>query len=137
MPFHLVRLAKSILKREKGLFVTGGGGVGKTRVLRKCVDEHRQVHGGTRIGLHVVAPTGVAAAAAAGVTIHSYLRLSAGCFDEPLTEEEDAARIYNAMDEMTKRPLADTSLLLLARCQWCPARFSPCWSTPLRWPTPR
>lgn len=113
MPFHLGRLAKSIVQRKTGLFVTGGGGVGKTRVLRQCAHEHREAHGGSRGGLHVVAPTGVAAAAAGGVTVHSYLRLPAGCFDESLSEEEDAVRLYNGMDGMTKRRLASTSLLLL------------------------
>ncbi|KAK1867019.1 hypothetical protein I4F81_009530 [Pyropia yezoensis] len=113
LPFHMGRLAKSILGRKKGIFVTGGGGVGKTRLLRQCVDEHRQAHAGSRVGLHVVAPTGVAAAAAGGVTLHSYLRLAAGCFDESLAEEDDAARLYKAMHGLTKRRLAETSLLLL------------------------
>ncbi|KAK1862923.1 hypothetical protein I4F81_005489 [Pyropia yezoensis] len=103
----------AILRRKAGLFVTGGGGVGKTQLLRQCVDEHRQLHGGSRVGLHVVAPTGVAAAAAGGVTIHSFLRLSAGCFNESLSEQQDAARLYSVMDAMSKRRLAETSLLLL------------------------
>lgn len=107
------RLAKSILRRKKGLFETCGGGVGKTPLLRQCIVEHRQAHGGSRVGLHVVAPTVGVAAAAGGVTLHSYLRLAAGCFDESLAEEEDAARLYNAMDGLTKRRLAGTSLLLL------------------------
>eukprot|EP00170_Pyropia_yezoensis_P000827 contig_3800_g829 len=113
VPFHMDRLAKAILRRKAGLFVTGGGGVGKTQLLRQCVDEHRQLHGGSRVGLHVVAPTGVAAAAAGGVTIHSFLRLSAGCFNESLSEQQDAARLYSVMDAMSKRRLAETSLLLL------------------------
>lgn len=113
VPFHLGRLAKSILGRKSGLFVTGGGGVGKTRVLRQCADEYRDARSGSRAGLHVVAPTGVAAAAAGGVTIHSYLRLAAGCFDESLSEEDDAARLFSCMDGLTKRRLADTSVLLL------------------------
>ncbi|KAK1868412.1 hypothetical protein I4F81_010901 [Pyropia yezoensis] len=111
--FDMGRLATAILRRKKGLFVTGGGGVGKTRLLRQCADEHRQAHGGGRAGLHVVAPMGVAAAAAGGVTIHSYLRLPAGCFGKSLSEEQDAARLYNIMDRLTKMQLADTTLILL------------------------
>jgi len=107
------RLAASILRRKRGLFVTGGGGVGKTRLLRHCVDEYRLAHVGSRSGLHVVAPTGVAAAVAGGVTLHAYLRQSAGCFDESLTEEEDAARLYSKMHEATRKRLAHTSLLLV------------------------
>lgn len=113
LPFHMSRLAKAILQRKKSLFVTGGGGVGKTRLLRQCAIEHRQAHDGNRDGLHIVAPTGVAAAAAGGVTLHSYLRLAAGCFDESIAEDVDAARLYGGMDSMTKRRLAETTLLLL------------------------
>jgi len=113
VPYDMARLAKSILKRKQGLFVTGGGGVGKTRLLHECVSEYRQAHGGLRVGLHVVAPTGVAAAAAGGVTLHAYLRLPAGCFDESLSEEDDAARLYSAMTAATKMRLGDTTILLL------------------------
>jgi len=113
LPFDMGRLARSILRRKRGLFVTGGGGVGKTRLLRQCADEHSLAEGGSHVGLHVVAPTGVAAAVAGGVTLHAYLRQPAGCFNESLTEGEDAARIYRAMDASTKRRLADTSLLLV------------------------
>jgi len=83
VPYDMKRLAESILKRKQGLFVTGGGGVGKTRLLHECVSEYRQAHGGLRVCLHVVAPTGVALAAADGVTLHAYLLLPAGCFDSP------------------------------------------------------
>lgn len=113
VPIHLGLLAKSILRRKKGLFVTGGGAVGKTRDLRQCTEEHRQGHGGSRVGWHAIAPTGVAAAAAGGVTVYSYLRLPAGCFDESVSEEQDATRLYDAMDGITKRRLTDTTLVLL------------------------
>jgi len=113
VPYDIGRLAKSILRRERGLFVTGGGGVGKTQLLRHCVDAYRLSHVGSRSGLHVVAPTGVAAAVAGGVTLHAYLRQSAACFDESLSEEEDAARLYSKMHGATRKRLADTSLLLL------------------------
>jgi len=113
VPYDMARLAKSILSRSKGLFVTGGGGVGKTRLLRECVAEYRLAQGGLRFGLHVVAPTGVAAAVAGGVTLHAFLRLPAGCFDESLSEEDDAARLYNGMTAATKKRLSDTAVLLL------------------------
>jgi len=113
VPYDMARLAKSILRRDSGLFVTGGGGVGKTRLLRECVAEYRCEHGGLRFGLHVVAPTGVAAAVAGGVTLHAYLRLPAGCFDESLSEEEDAERLYTGMTTATKKRLSDTAVLLV------------------------
>jgi len=113
LPFDMGRLAKSILRRKAGLFVTGGGGVGKTWLLRQCADEYCLAQSGSRGGLQIVAPTGVAAAVAGGVTLHAYLRLPAACFDQSLTEEEDAARLYKLMDASTKKRLAATSLLLV------------------------
>lgn len=123
VPFYVGRPAREFLQRETGLFVTGGGGVGKTRLLRQCADEHRQAHGGSRGGIHVVAPTGIAAASAGGVTVHSFLRLAAGCFDESVSEKEDAARLYSSMDGMTKRRLADTSLRLLDEASMVSSRM--------------
>jgi len=107
------RLASSIVRLKKNLFVTGGGGVGKTHLLHHCVNRFRDAHNSRRDGLHVVAPTGVAAAMAGGVTLHAYLRQPAGCFDETLPEEEHAERLYSSMDEQTQRRLALTSLVLL------------------------
>jgi len=55
----------------------------------------------------------VAAAVAGGVTIHAFLRLPAGCFNESLSEEEDAARLFGDMSNVTKTRLSTTSLVLL------------------------
>jgi len=55
----------------------------------------------------------VSAANAAGVTLHAFLRQSAGCFDETLSEEADAQRLYKNMCKQTKERLANTSLLLV------------------------
>jgi len=111
--YAMARLERSTLHRNDGLFVTGGGGVGKTRLLRECVAEYRISQGGSRFGLHVVAPTGVAAAVAGGVTLHAFLRLPAGCFDESLSEEADAERLYADMHQATRKRLASTSVLLV------------------------
>jgi len=113
VPYDMARLAKSILRRNSGLFVTGGGGVGKTRLLRECVAEYSLAQRGLRFGLHVVAPTGVAAAVAGGVTLHAYLRLPAGCFEESFSEEADAERLYTSMTTAAKKRLSDTALLLI------------------------
>jgi len=109
----MARLASSIVRRQKNLFVTGGGGVGKTHLLYHCASRFCDDQDGRRDGVHVVAPTGVAAAVAGGVTLHAYLRQPVGCFDETLSEEQDAERLYTSMDEQTQRRLSLTSLVLL------------------------
>jgi len=113
VPYDMKRFAKSIVRRGRSLFVTGGGGVGKTHLLRQCANSFSEDNGGERKGLHVVAPTGVAAAVAGGVTLHAYLRQRAGCFDESLPEEQDAARLFDEMEMPTKKRLAFTSLVLV------------------------
>eukprot|EP00168_Porphyra_purpurea_P021006 TRINITY_DN9116_c0_g1_i1.p1 TRINITY_DN9116_c0_g1~~TRINITY_DN9116_c0_g1_i1.p1 ORF type:complete len:442 (-),score=77.16 TRINITY_DN9116_c0_g1_i1:143-1420(-) len=66
VPYDMKRLAQSIVRRKRSLFVTGGGGVGKTHLLRQCADNFSDDHDGERKSLHVVTPTGVAAAVAGG-----------------------------------------------------------------------
>jgi len=113
VPYDMKRLAQRIVRRGRSLFVTGGGGVGKSHLLRQCADSFTEDNGGERKGLHVVAPTGVAAVVAGGVTLHAYLRQRAGCFDESLSEEQDAARLFGEMEMPTKKRLAFTSLVLV------------------------
>ena len=57
-----------IEKTGKSVFLTGKAGTGKTTFLRKVVDESRK-------RVVVVAPTGIAAINAGGVTIHSFFQL--------------------------------------------------------------
>ena len=60
--------AVSMIKNGANLFITGKAGTGKTTLLREIL---RQVDK----KIAVVAPTGVAAKNAVGITIHSFLRL--------------------------------------------------------------
>lgn len=62
-----------VLYTRKHCFVTGKAGTGKTTLLRKLVTT-------TRKNLIVVAPTGVAAVNAGGVTLHSMFGLPLTCF---------------------------------------------------------
>lgn len=55
-------------KTGKSVFLTGKAGTGKTTFLRKVVEESRK-------RIVVVAPTGIAAINAGGVTIHSFFQL--------------------------------------------------------------
>ena len=55
-------------KTGKSVFLTGKAGTGKTTFLKKVVEESRK-------RVVVVAPTGIAAINAGGVTIHSFFQL--------------------------------------------------------------
>lgn len=102
-----------LLSSLKNVFVTGGGGVGKTRLLREVAAQFNLARRGNNPGLRVLAPTGLAAAVAGGVTLHAFMRLPINCFDHGLTEEQDATRIYGAMDKRVRLRLATTEVLLL------------------------
>ncbi|MDR9824350.1 AAA family ATPase, partial [Vibrio sp. FNV 38] len=55
-------------KTGKSVFLTGKAGTGKTTFLKRVVEESRK-------RVVVVAPTGIAAINASGVTIHSFFQL--------------------------------------------------------------
>lgn len=60
-----------LIDSGRNLFITGKAGTGKTTLLRQVTEEHKNE-------CVVVAPTGVAAINAAGVTIHSLFSLDIG-----------------------------------------------------------
>jgi hypothetical protein len=62
-----------INQTNKNVFLTGKAGTGKTTLLRKIVNA-------THKNTAIVAPTGIAALNAGGVTIHSFFQLPFGCF---------------------------------------------------------
>lgn len=64
---------KFALYTRKHCFITGKAGTGKTTLLKRVVDQ-------THKNVVVVAPTGVAAINAGGVTIHSMFGLPLTCF---------------------------------------------------------
>lgn len=61
----------SLIDSGRNLFITGKAGTGKTTLLKQITEEHKNE-------CVVVAPTGVAAINAAGVTIHSLFSLDIG-----------------------------------------------------------
>ena len=60
----------------RSLFFTGGAGTGKSTVLMEIVRRLRAQHGAS--GVIVTAPTGIAAANVAGVTLHSHFGIGLG-----------------------------------------------------------
>lgn len=113
LSYDMDKLGQELLATEKSVFITGGGGVGKTRLLRVVAKQFQDQKRGSKAGLRILAPTGVSAAIAGGVTIHAFLRLPANCFNHRVTEARDAAMIYSSMDKLTKQRLATTELVLL------------------------
>ena len=69
--YELELALQFIEKTDRNLFVTGKAGTGKTTFLRKIKDESLK-------RMVVVAPTGVAAINAKGVTIHSFFQMPFG-----------------------------------------------------------
>ena len=65
--------AKFISSTNSHVFLTGKAGTGKTTFLRQLAEQ-------TRKSFVIVAPTGIAALNAGGVTIHSQFLLPFGSF---------------------------------------------------------
>lgn len=78
--------AEAILKfinhTDKSIFLTGKAGTGKTTLLRKIIQT-------THKNTVVVAPTGIAALNAGGVTIHSMFQIAPGGFVPDMTYMPD------------------------------------------------
>lgn len=66
---------------NRTVFLTGKAGTGKTTLLRKIVST-------THKNTAIVAPTGIAALNAGGVTIHSFFQLPFGCFIPEFTSPQ-------------------------------------------------
>jgi Cdc6-like AAA superfamily ATPase len=62
-----------INQTNRTIFLTGKAGTGKTTLLRKIVQT-------TQKNTVIVAPTGIAALNAGGVTIHSFFQMPFGAF---------------------------------------------------------
>lgn len=88
------------------VFLTGKAGTGKTTFLRKLKEllPKRMV---------VVAPTGVAAINAQGVTIHSFFQLSPGVHAPGMREEKDGRSRYYQMGKEKKNIMRSMDLLVI------------------------
>ena len=84
--------ARFIGRTNSHLFLTGKAGTGKTTFLKQLASETHKSH-------LIVAPTGIAALNAEGVTIHSQFLLPFGSF---IPEREAAGNFSSAAQFYTK-----------------------------------
>lgn len=109
--------AKFINLTSRHIFLTGKAGTGKTTFLRNLISlTHKKAV--------IVAPTGIAAINAAGVTIHSLFQLPFGTYlpKNPIAEFSTADQHYNtpksiirhlSMNATKRRILLDMELLII------------------------
>lgn len=94
--------ALSCIEEGKNLFITGKAGTGKTTVLREITATCKR----KKKNVVVLAPTGVAAKHAGGVTIHSFLHLPLGPYIPGMRVhklyalKEDEIQMVNKIDIM-------------------------------------
>ncbi|MBW1792759.1 MAG: AAA family ATPase [Deltaproteobacteria bacterium] len=109
--------ARFINSTDSHLFLTGKAGTGKTTFLIQLAAE-------TYKSFLIVAPTGIAALNAGGVTIHSQFLLPFGSFipeREPVTNFSETGRFYtkntlirtHPLNSMRKKVLQTTELLII------------------------
>lgn len=108
---------KFINQTSKSIFLTGKAGTGKTTLLRKIVETtHKQTV--------IVAPTGIAALNAGGVTIHSFFQLPFAAFipeylgemrfnDRTRFETKDSLRHHFTMNKRKKAVFLALELLII------------------------
>ena len=65
--------AYSLMETGKNVFITGGGGVGKSHVINRFIQDYRNIR---KIG--ITSTTGISALLIGGSTLHSYLGIGLG-----------------------------------------------------------
>ena len=96
--------ALELVMEGKSFFLTGKAGTGKTTVLKKIVDCCKL----KKKNVIVLAPTGVAAKAAKGKTIHSFLNLPTGPYIPGLKKK----RLYN-LDDSKRRIIEKLDIIFI------------------------
>lgn len=101
-----IELARQYIENtSQNVFLTGRAGTGKTTFLRQLQRSQPK-------RMAVVAPTGVAAINARGVTIHSFFQIAPGLFLPSISKKERSRSRYK-MSEMKKNILRTLDLLVI------------------------
>lgn len=99
-----VLASRFINHTRKNIFLTGKAGTGKTTFLRKLVEQ-------THKKCVIVAPTGIAAINAGGVTIHSFFQLPFGAylpFNQPKTQQQLQLKINDPQSLVRHMQMQET-----------------------------
>ncbi len=96
-PSTAIKLTELFVNQtNRTIFLTGKAGTGKTTLLKKIVES-------TQKNTVIVAPTGIAALNAGGVTIHSFFQLPFGSFIPETNSPNDAFHIKHENKTSLKR----------------------------------
>lgn len=102
-----IELARSYIEfTNQNVFLTGKAGTGKTTFLRNLRNSQPK-------RMAVVAPTGVAAINAQGVTIHSFFQIAPGLFMPDAVNAAEQRKLYYRMSEQKKNILRTLDLLVI------------------------
>jgi hypothetical protein len=91
----------------ESFFLTGAGGCGKSFLLKKMIDQLIAKYKHSPDSVYVLAPTGLAAFAIGGMTIHQYLTI-------PVIDFDDVANAVNNQSIITK---TKEKKFIIQRCQ--------------------
>lgn len=102
--------AKFISSTNRSIFLTGKAGTGKTTFLRGLQKSTYKV-------VCVVAPTGIAAINAGGMTIHSMFQVPPCTFIPDSTEELNGARFQNAISLLRQQRMSREKIKVIRRME--------------------
>ncbi|KAE8229696.1 hypothetical protein CF326_g5329 [Tilletia indica] len=98
------------VKRRGRTFITGPAGTGKTVVIKEIISQLQKAYKSAADAVAVVAPTGLAAVAIEGMTLHAWLGISGDDWDKK--EAPALAHTIQSRKASEKRVLAAHHLIL-------------------------
>jgi len=118
----MIQVIKKLLNNKQDVFLTGGGGTGKSYLIRRLKEEY-----GTK--MVVVSTTGLSALNIGGRTIHSYFKTgicdSIRCLStfHPLLKYRDNTRTARQKKQEFIRPFKYLDILVIDECSMMSAEY--------------